>query len=509
MQQRDTPRPHADIGTKLLGEYVTDEYHLVLESVSDELECRAGITVDDRDNSISPAELISLLRKHDITDNVDLEQVAIFCSEAALGEDPSHFCLARGRAAIPGENGWFELLVTTAGEPTKLQEDATGRVDFKAIQAFTNVESGQQIGTIHPPTPGVPGETITGSPIPAPDGRPSPVYAGPGVRISDDGLAAIADIPGRVLFDNNRLSVVEELVIQGNVDLSVGHINFNGFVDIRGDILDDFHVTATKGINVTGAIGACHIKAEGPVTIGTMTGMGQGTIICRGALQGRYLNQVTVECHGDIRITHEVRNSTLKATGSIKVPEGLVTGGELIALEGIEVKLLGTRAGARTHLTSGVYFPESDRLVFLRKRVKSLSEQLKTLDTTLRMLHNKPLDKLRPALRDAFELRIGILTQRQVNLDEERDELSTELRDFTLSEHATANPKLNVLGAIRDGVILSLGEVSEELPTHISGPVSIIENSTEGGFRYLTYSPLKVSADDLQTEFDGTAPETD
>lgn len=509
MARQNDARAHADIGTKRLGEYVTDEYHLVLDSVSDELECRAGITVYDRENSITPADLISLLRQHEITASVDLEQVAIFCSEAALGENPTHFCLARGRVAQPGENGWFELLVTTGGEKAELEEDATGRVDFKAIQAFTNVERGQQIGTIHPPTPGIPGETITGNPIPAPDGRPSPVRSGAGVTVNAEEQAVVAETPGRVLFENNIVSVVEELVIQGNVDLSVGHINFNGFVDIRGDILDDFHVTATKGINVTGAIGACRITAEGPVTIGTMTGMGQGRISCRGSFQARYLNQVTVECYGDILVTHEVRNATLKATGSIQVPKGLITGGELIALEGVEAKILGTRAGARTYLTSGVYFPETDRLQFLRKRIKSLTEQLKTLGTTLKMLHNKPLETLRPALRDAFELRIGILTQRQVNLDEERDSLSAELRDFTLSAHATANPKLNVLGSIKDGVVLTLGETVEELPTHISGPVSIIENTADGGFRYLSYSPLKISADDLQSELAEAPPEDD
>ena len=39
-----------------------------------------------------------------------------------------------------------------------------------------------------------------------------------------------------------------------------------------------------------------------------------------------------------------------------------------------------------------------------------------------------------------------------------------------------------------------------EITMEISGPVSIIENTRNGGFRYLTYSPLKVSAEDAETE---------
>lgn len=487
-----------DVGAKDIGEYVNDNFQLHLEAHHNGLECRANITVLDTDNSIPPAELITLLRNHRITDTVDLEQVAVFCSEAALGEDPQNVILAQGAEAVNGKDGWFELVVTTGKEESDLAEDDTGRIDFKSIQSFSNIEEGQLIGSIHLPTEGSPGKTIYGEEIIPYPGKPCGIIAGTGVHFTEDGQQAIADQQGRVLLEKNVLSITEEFIVSGDVDLSIGHITFNGFVDVKGDVLDDFNITATKGITISGAVGNCQIISDGPVTIGSMAGLGKGNIRCQGDLHARYLNHTTVECWGDIHIANEVRNSTVKSTGSINIPKGLITGGEIIALEGIEAKSLGSHSGTKTLLTSGIYFPETDRLNFLRNRLKSLVAQLANITSTLNALNGKTLSNLRPALREAFELRIGILTQRRVNLDDEREEVADELLRFALDEHPSANPKINILDSIKEGVNLNLGETSDEIPTDISGPVSVIENSKEGGFQYLTYSPLKVNAEELE-----------
>jgi uncharacterized protein (DUF342 family) len=492
-----TAHQGVDIGAKLIGEFINDAYTLRIEAHSNLLECRATIVVHATNNSISPAELISILRNHDITTTVDLEQVAIFCSEAALGEDPELFILAQGQPAVHGEDGWFELIVATGQENSDRVEDAAGRIDFKLVQTFSNVESGQHIGTIHPPTVGKPGHSITNESIPPKEGKPCQIRAGIGVEIDEETGRAIAQQAGRAIFDNSTLSVVDEFVVNGDVDLEVGHISFNGFVDIKGDILDDFNITATKGINVTGAIGACQISSEGPVTIGTMAGKGRGKITCSNTLSARYLNRVNVECHGDVIISHETRNSIIKSTGKIVVEKGLITGGDIVALEGIEVKTLGAQAGAKTEVTSGVFFPEADRLHYLRNQIKSLASQLKRIGTTLKSLNKNPLATQRRALREAIELRIGILTQRRANLDAEREELAEELLNFVAQDHPTANPKINVLGLLKEGVFINLGETREEITTEISGPVSVVENKQQNGLRYLMYSPLQINAEDL------------
>ncbi len=494
------PQQGVDIGAKLIGEFINDAYTLRIEAHNNQLECRANITVHNTNESIPPAELISILENHGITKTVDLEQIAIFCTEAALGEDPQQFVLAKGKEPVHGKDGWFELVVTTGKEDTGPVEDKRGRIDFKSLQTFSNVVPGQHIGNVHLPVPGTAGTTINNETIPPLEGKKVHIVPGNGVEFSEDSLQAIAERAGRVVFENNVLSVVDEFVVNGDVDLSVGHIHFNGFVDIKGDVLDDFDISATKGINITGSVGACQIKSEGPITLGTMAGHGTGTITCHGSLQARYLNRVTVKCRGDVNISHELRNSVIKSTGSINIPKGLATGGELVALEGIEIKILGAKSGTKTYLTSGIYFPETDRLQYLRSQLKSLVTQLGKIATTLRDLNKQSPEKQRKALREAIQLRIQVLSQRQGKLDSEREKLAEELLNFTIDEHPTANPKINILGTVKEGVAIKLGESSGEITTGISGPVSIIENSDQGGFRYLSYSPLKIIAEVTEGE---------
>ncbi len=498
----DKPQDLVDVTIIKLGEYVTDDYTLLLEAPDNLLECLASIKVHNADKSISPSELIAILQNLDITDAVDMEQIAIFCDEAAEEKNPQQMILARGREPQKGNDGWFELIVKTGKEGSELVEDDRGRVDFKAIQNFSNVDVDDHIGTIHPPQEGQPGLTVTGKEIEAKPGNPTAISAGNGVRIDDDGIKVYATQPGRVVVTSNTVSIAEEFVVSGDVDYKIGNITFNGFVDIKGDVLDDFHITATKGIKVSGTVGACKINCDGPVSIGTMTGKGVGKITCKGTLEARYLNQVKVECWDDIIVSYEARNSVLKSTGKILVPTGQIAGGEAVALEGIEAKALGARSGIKTHVTAGIYFPESDRLTYLRKQLKSSAEQLKRIGETLLGLNSRPLPKGRAALREAVELRIGILTQRQVKLEEDREQLSVELLNFQAGTHPTAQPKINVLSSLKEGVVIHLGDTNAEIDMERSGAVSIIEDPEQGGLRYMSHTPLSVWEEPPPADFD-------
>ncbi len=496
-----------DVGRKTIGDYINDAYSLKLDIIGSELECYASIVVHDLDNSISPAELISILKNHQISDTINLENIAIFCTEAAQGDNPENILVAAGTPPTHGQDGWFELLVQTGPQHCALEEDEKGRIiDFKNVQSFSNVTFHQTIGVIHPPTPGSDGKTVSGKAIPAVHGKPSPVTPGNGAELNEDGSQIVATREGRVILERTSINVVEELLISSDIDMSIGHISFNGFVSISGDVLDDFNVTAKKGININGAVGKCQISSDGPVSIGTMagkgTGKGTGKVTCKGGFTARYLNQATIECLGDVIILQEARNSIVKATGTINASQGVITGGETIALEGIEAKVLGNVTGVRTHLTSGVYFPETDHLNNLRIRQRKTTEQLEKIDHTLKEITQKPVRTNRKSLIEAINLRIEVLTQRLDKLKTEKNEVEQELASFKASDHSTANPKISALKIIQEGVVISLGETTEELKHEVNGPVSVIENNKDHGLRFITYSPLNHSASEENEDED-------
>ena len=117
------PDKSIEVGINLIAEIMEDGYDLRIESHQGQLECRVSISVHDLDKSISPAELIGLLKRYDVADALDLEQLAIFCTEAANGHNPTDFLLATGRLPIHGKDGFFELFVDTGEKEIELKED--------------------------------------------------------------------------------------------------------------------------------------------------------------------------------------------------------------------------------------------------------------------------------------------------------------------------------------------------------------------------------------------------
>jgi len=74
--------------------------------------------------------------------------------------------------------------------------------------------------------------------------------AGKNVRVSEDRLHFFAEINGCPIVETDRLgeriSVSELFYVSGDLDLSVGNIDFDGIVEIGGDVEDGFKIKATK-----------------------------------------------------------------------------------------------------------------------------------------------------------------------------------------------------------------------------------------------------------------------
>ena len=447
---------------------------------------------------LAPPDLLWLLQKHGITKTIDYSAVYEFCAALDLGMTPEPKILARGVDPVSGRDGWFELLVKTSGDDACFEEDEQGNVDLRNRHAYSEIEPGQKLGLVHPPQEGIAGIDVLGLSVPALPGTPFVLTIGEGIRLKFDDRVAFATKSGRALFEKGKLSVVDLLVIPGNVDLNIGDIDFYGFVDIKGDVPDDFDIKATKGIKISGCVGACRIESGGTIEITSMAGKGNGQIICHGDLHAGYLNQVEVNCFGDVSVLNEIRNSVVKATGQIMVERGAIIGGRCIAMDGIESKDLGTRSGLKTHVVAGVYFPDSDRFDYLRDQLKNLHQQIESI--------NLALGPLRAHLKRgndnaaAAETRLAILNEQLDKLYAEKNNFTAEMKASKPQVFSSMNPKINVRGVLKEGVILTLGLTIEEIKIGRTGPMSIIENTRDGGLRYLGLTPMPVKAVVIEEE---------
>ncbi len=481
-------------------------YRLRIVIANDEMRAQASIRpVKKKRDLIGADELLKLLANCGITDGIDEKAVAQFCLDACRGKDLDNVTLAHTLPPKPGPDGWIEPLIRTRDDADmQFEEDERGRLDLYTLNLFTSVEPEQQIAILHPPQLGEPSSTVTGKVLAPVMGKELEIRLGQGVRVEENGTSFISEISGRADLVDNVISVSEDYMVHGDVDLEVGNINFPGFSQIRGDVLDSFDIHSLKGIVINGTVGNSHLISDGDITIGSMSGRDEGYISCGGNLTARYLNAVTVECMGTVTVSNEIRNCTIKAADKIIISGGVISGGSCVALNGIEARMVGAEAGVTTRLCSGIYFPQEDRLQALKNQQRSIAHQNKFIKRCLGPLQQQ--SQRRKTLNNATRKRLEILLERLELLKELKAKVQKELQEFVYEEHE-GNAKINVHQRIKEKVVITLDGISEEIRHEHDGPVSVIADTANDRLRFCTLTPLELNARDIPPE--ETAPDDD
>ncbi|MCD6582015.1 MAG: DUF342 domain-containing protein [Desulfuromusa sp.] len=489
----------------------TDEADSEIFDISEEKDEKLAVelaaVISDTEPTITPPDLLWFLQQNNIIQTIDYSAVYDFCAGLEMGLELEPTVLAKGIEPITGADGWFELTVKIFGEDTEFDEDEEGNIDLRTLHAYSEIEPEQKLGVVHPPQDGTSGIDVIGLPIPAERGKAFELIAGEGVILKFEDRVAFAEKSGRCLFEKQTISIVDQLVVTGDVDLNIGNIDFHGFVEVKGDVPDDFDIKTTKGMKVSGHIGACNIESDGTIEISSMAGKETGQITCHGDLHANFLNQVTVICYGDIYVTKEIRNSQIKSTGKIIVENGSIIGGECTSLEGIEAKNMGTNSGQKTRLIAGIYFPDAGRFDYLREQLQHINQQIKSINEALGPLkqHLKKDD----AIAVSAEVRLTILNEQLDKLHEEKDHFTAEITASKPQKFNSENPKINILTKLMEGVSITLGDTTEKIKIERSGPLSIIENTRDGGLRYLTLSPMQVMAQQLEEDIFAESSESE
>jgi uncharacterized protein (DUF342 family) len=485
----------ADIEEKVLAEVHEDEYDLYVVVYEDETECCVTLHPKYRGLDFTASWLVDKLNKLEVTVGLDRKAIEECCERASSGEPVDDLIVARGNPPVPGEDESIEFLVKPFDETPEFDEDESGQVDFHDTNLFENVKAGEVIARAKPARPGEAGTTVQGKPIPVRDPARVPLRAGTGAELNGETNECVAKIDGRVVYKLGVISVTEELVVD-DVDLSTGHIDFVGFVRVRGDVNDGFNVRGRKGIRINGAVGHCHLESDGDIQLGGMTGLeGQGTVRCGGNLIANYLHEVYVECGGDVIARNEVMNCTIKARGKISIP-GLVAGGEYMALAGIEVGRVGTEAGVRTYFTAGFDFEDI-------QAIDRMHEELRKIERLEQGLSAKMLRLTRQAEKDKMSDRqLGMMEKLRAEIDDiHRQKKLIEAEKDALFEKSagTANAKINVRRELQSGAFFRLGFTTGKVDDYREGSWSIIEHKGRE-LKFLRMTPLTKNAREVEEE---------
>lgn len=125
---------------------------------------------------------------------------------------------------------------------------------------------------VHPPVPGIPGITVTNEPIPAQPTYPVKVQLGKGVTAIENGTKIVAVETGRPYIEQKgmlvKVSIIEKLIHQGDVNIASGNIRFKGDVDILGNVENGMIVEAEGNITVLKNVNRANVVSKQAIFIG-------------------------------------------------------------------------------------------------------------------------------------------------------------------------------------------------------------------------------------------------
>ncbi len=305
--------------------------------------------------------------------------------------------IARGEEPINGKDGYIKYKVTP-GTGKNFQVLPDGRVNYKERDIITTIKSSQLIAIVYLPEEGKKdGKNVFGKNIFAQPGRVVRLKTGKNIFTKEysNRIEYYSEIDGHLKTDNEEVYVLPVYIQDGDVDLSIGNINFPGDVIIKGDVLDEFKVIAEGDIFIEGNVGAAVIKSDRSIIIkkGIMS-KSKGIIYAGGSIVAKFIENGIVEADGNIIVEKAVINSNVFSNSivSVLLDKGQIIGGHVAAGLRIEAKVVGSPTGIKTELSVGYNFIIKRELDNLKVQKEKLNKDLDRVEEIIAQLFNETPD---------------------------------------------------------------------------------------------------------------------
>ncbi|MCB1216265.1 DUF342 domain-containing protein [bacterium] len=231
-----------------------------------------------------------------------------------------------------------------------------GRIDLKEVRHFQNVQAGAVLARPTVITPEMCGVDVYGHPIQPEFKKASAPKPGRGVEQDEKTGEIRATLTGHASLKAGRISVMDVLDVNGDVDYGVGNIDFIGSVRIMGNIHPGFHIKAGTDLTISGNVDRASLECSGNLQInGIVFGAGETVIRVGGDAHVDALDQCELSVRGDLTISNYMRHCTASIGGSLQIesPKGNLVGGEVHVYRNVDVTSLGSKMAALTKLTVG------------------------------------------------------------------------------------------------------------------------------------------------------------
>lgn len=329
---------------------------------------------------LSVEELVRDLRFRDVTYGVQTENLQQFFANREYCKD---IIVAKGKEIVYGKDARIDYYFNTDihAKPT-VRED--GSVDFFNLNAINHCSANALLGQITPEVKGESGRNVMGEILDAPAVKATYFRYNRNCEISEDKLQLFAKVSGHVSLVDGMVFVSDVYEVE-DVDNSTGNIDYEGSVQINGNVLSNFTVKAKGNVVVSGVVEGATIIAGGNIIITRgMNGMSKGVLSAGGNIIAKFLENSTVEADGYVQ-TESILHSDVRAGKYVEVngKRGFITGGHVAATEMLTVKTLGSTMGATTIVEVGADPKAKEEYQKNQKDIAELQKIIRSTQTIL------------------------------------------------------------------------------------------------------------------------------
>ncbi|MFY0678852.1 MAG: DUF342 domain-containing protein [Neptuniibacter sp.] len=460
---------------------------LSLQLSPDKLTATAVIRSAYGGRSVGPNQLKQALEEANIRKGLKSKEIKALLTEAhhATPGTTTQKEIACGKNPKHGKNGqWISDVKTLRQQLSKPQQREDGTVDMLDFGEIVTVKEGELLMHLEPPTPGRSGFTVTGEAIPPKPGKEVPFSPAEGVTLSESKDQILATRQG-IPVEQPRGMRVDQIYTASKVDLSTGHVTFDGSVIIQGDVSDSMKITATGDITIGGSVYYATIEAGGDIVVknGVIGRQPENNkqfnvdelncqLTATGHIQVGFAQYTRLQAAKDINVEKQLLHCFTQAKGLLDIGRGpkdrnsKLIGGITKACKGVQCANYGTEAFIPTEIRMCCNYQE---LIDLEQQIgKKLPENKQLLQEMLLLL---------PTYKDQPKTPDNIKKTRQL----------IQAIQQTKKLVATLQNKVRKLRLVRDkqlsgAKMLIRGKVFPNVKVHIADyPLKITEEHSGGG----------------------------
>lgn len=335
-------------------------------------------------------DVMRLLKHHDVKQGIYRDRIKKMLDDKQFDEP---VVVAEGKEAVDGENGKFIFYFRKQlNRRPRVLED--GSVDYKNMELFESVKKEQLIAEYQQATQGMFGYDVKGQLLSPKRGKELLPLRGQGFMMTEDRKKYYSLMDGIIELDelDGKMNIRNLYTVPGNVDASTGNINFNGDVNVMGNVEAGFTIVATGNIVIDGHCEGSYISAGKDVIIRKgCQGQGIGEILAGGEITGQFFESVRLVAKGDIEASY-LLNCQLRTEGHLLVEgrKGVIIGGYTCAKKGISCYGIGNIAEIKTILEVGIDKEDMAAYQELGKKIDKVEAEMKTCEAALNKFMEQP-----------------------------------------------------------------------------------------------------------------------